>query len=187
MNYIDANIKQLTRIHIRPLPKEQYEPLNYHLKKDILDAGDAIGSRTAAKCIRTHWKMHEKYESFKLLCDSAIDFANKLCESDRYLRQTDENGVVQKMKFTTDKSWGLIYKKGDDTATHTHFPALWSWTYCVFGCELCAPLMFSDAEVKSKTGQLIFFPSWMQHGVPTHTCDHDRIVVAGNIFMSGWL
>ena len=131
MNYIDANIKQLTRIHIRPLPKEQYEPLNYHLKKDILDAGDAIGSRTAAKCIRTHWKMHEKYESFKLLCDSAIDFANKLCETDRYLRQTDENGVVQKMKFTTDKSWGLIYKKGDDTATHTHFPALWSWTYCV--------------------------------------------------------
>ena len=55
----------------------------------------------------------------------------------------------------------------------------------MFACENCSPLVFPNAEkplkVTPKTSQMILFPSWIKHEVPEHSCDHDRIMIAGNL------
>ena len=55
----------------------------------------------------------------------------------------------------------------------------------MFACENCAPLVFSNAQeplsVIPKTSQMIVFPAWLQHEVPTHACEHDRIMISGNL------
>ena len=61
---------------------------------------------------------------------------------------------------------------------------MWSFTYCVRGCEDCAPLVFPDAgglEVKPSEGQLIIWPAWLYHEVPEQKCDHERIMAVGNL------
>ncbi len=54
-----------------------------------------------------------------------------------------------------------------------------------FACDNCAPLVFPNAQeplsVTPKTSQMILFPSWLQHEVPEHTCDHNRIMISGNL------
>ena len=32
-----------------------------------------------------------------------------------------------------------------------------------------------------KEGRFTMFPGWIKHSVPKHMCDHERIIVAGNI------
>jgi len=56
----------------------------------------------------------------------------------------------------------------------------------VKACEKCVPLYFptldGDHEVPHKTGQIILWPAWISHEVYKQECDHDRIVVSGNIY-----
>jgi hypothetical protein len=161
------------------------EVVNHHLEKDIRNAGQ--GALSAAKCYRTHWKMHKEYASFSLLNNAVLDFAKKFPLATR----TDEKGAPEEIPLKVLESWGLIYKKGDSTDTHTHWPALWSYCYCVKSCENCTPLSFPTAEyipaagdglISHKAGQIILWPAWLTHKVSEQECDHDRIVVSGNIY-----
>ena len=169
-----------------------WSALNYHLEKDIRGVGQ--GALSAAKCYRTHWKMHEVYDSFSLLNSAVLDFAKKFPIATR----TDEQGNPEEVPMKVLESWGLIYKKGDSTDLHSHWPALWSYCYCVKSCENCVPLSFPTAEgismeidklsqlgdgiVSHKAGQIILWPAWLTHKVSEQECDHDRIVVSGNIY-----
>ena len=173
-----------------PIRKEtltsDMEVLNAHLINDIEDAGQ--GALSAAKCFRTHWKMHEQYESFRLLNNAILEMAKQLPLASR----TDEQGVPEEVPLKVLESWGLVYRKGESTDAHTHWPALWSYCYCVSACEDCVPITFpnmdtywgglNDNEVSHKTGQILLWPAWITHQVYEHECDHDRIVVAGNIY-----
>ena len=154
---------------------------NEQLEKDIRDAGDYLGGRTAAKCLMNRWDMHAFYHSFVFVADKAIEIANA-CP---LATKTDTGGNALKVPLYLNDTWGLIYNKGQSTKMHNHWPSLWSYTYCVFACEKCSPLVFPNAQeplsVIPKTSQMIVFPSWLQHEVPTHTCDHDRIMIAGNL------
>ena len=162
------------------------EVLNAHLINDIEDAGQ--GALSAAKCFRTHWKMHEQYESFRLLNNAILEMAKQLPLASR----TDEQGVPEEVPLKVLESWGLVYRKGESTDAHTHWPALWSYCYCVSACEDCVPITFpnmdtywgglNDNEVSHKTGQILLWPAWITHQVYEHECDHDRVVVAGNIY-----
>ena len=58
-------ITQPVNIIIEDLPN--YEVLNPILEADIRSSGDVTGGRSAAKCYRTRWDMHEVYPSFKKL------------------------------------------------------------------------------------------------------------------------
>ena len=99
--------------------------------------------------------------------------------------KTDTDGNPLKVPLYLNDTWGLIYTKGQSAKMHNHWPSLWSYTYCVFACENCSPLVFPHAQeplsVTPKTSQMIVFPSWLQHEVPTHTCDHERIMLSGNL------
>ena len=156
---------------------------NDQLEKDIRESGDYLGGRTAAKCLMTRWDMHTVYESFVLVSEKATEIA----DSCPVATKTDTDGNPLKVPLYLNDTWGLVYTTGQETKIHNHWPCLWSYTYCVFACEECSPLVFPNAQeplsVSPKTSQMIVFPSWLQHEVPIHNCEHDRIMISGNLNM----
>ena len=165
-----------------PVKVKQIEGMNNEqLEKDIREAGDHLGGRTAAKCLMTRWDMHTVYQSFVNVAERAKEIAYA-CP---LATKTDTNGNTLIVPLYLNDTWGLIYTKGQSAKVHNHWPSLWSYTYCVSACENCSPLVFPNAEkplkVTPKTSQMIVFPSWLQHEVPEHSCDHDRIMISGNL------
>ena len=154
---------------------------NDQIENDIRDAGDHLGGRTAAKCLMTRWDMHKIYASFLTVATEAIKIAND-CP---LATKTDTDGNPLKVSLYLNDTWGLVYTTGQSAKVHNHWPSLWSYTYCVSACENCSPLVFPNAKeplsVTPKTSQIIVFPSWLKHEVPKHTCEHDRIMLSGNL------
>ena len=159
------------------------ESLNYSLEKDIKNSGDHFGGRNSSvSCLMTRWDMHLEYESFKILGDLAIEAAEDIPLALR----TNEDGSPNPIEYYVQETWGLVYNKGHVCKAHTHWPSVWSYTYSVKACPDCAPLQFPSAEsgayeVAPATSQLIVFPSWVSHAVPEHMCDHERIMISGNL------
>ena len=157
--------------------------LNDQLERDIREAGDYLGGRTAAKCLMTRWDMHTVYESFVDVSEKAKEIANA-CP---LATKTDTNGNPLKVPLYLNDTWGLIYTTGQSAKVHNHWPSLWSYTYCISACDQCSPLVFPNAKeplsITPKTSQMIVFPSWLQHEVPEHTCNHERIMISGNLNM----
>ena len=165
-----------------PVKVKQIEGMNNEqLERDIRDAGDHLGGRAAAKCLMTRWDMH-------MVCKEFVDVAEKAKEiayACPLATKTDTNGKTLIVPLYLNDTWGLIYTKGQSAKVHNHWPSLWSYTYCIFACENCSPLVFPNANeplsVTPKTSQIIVFPSWLHHEVPEHPCDHDRIMLSGNL------
>jgi hypothetical protein len=154
------------------------------IKENILEAGDALQGRTAAKCLMTKWNMHDEYKTFRMVGEEAIEVAN-LCP---VAKRTKPDGSPDDVPLYIKESWGLMYGKGHTCEEHNHWPSLWSYTYCVEACKKCAPLMFNDSDdegtplhIFPETGQLIVFPAWLNHSVPKQECEHQRVMVAGNL------
>lgn len=154
------------------------------IKENILEAGDALQGRTAAKCLMTKWNMHDDYLTFRMVGEEAIEVAN-LCP---VAKRTKPDGSPDDVPLYIKESWGLMYGKGHTCEEHNHWPSLWSYTYCVEACKKCAPLMFNDSDNEGtpfhlfpETGQLIVFPAWLNHSVPKQECEHQRVMVAGNL------
>ena len=154
---------------------------NDQLEQDIRESGDYLGGRTAAKCLMTRWDMHTVYESFVLVSEKAMEIA----DSCPIATKTDTDGNSLKVPLYLNDTWGLVYTTGQSAKVHNHWPSLWSYTYCVSACEDCSPLVFPNAQkplsVSPKTSQMIVFPSWLKHEVPIHKCEHDRIMISGNL------
>ena len=154
---------------------------NDQLEKDIREAGDYLGGRTPAKCLMTRWDMHTVYQSFVLVSEKAMEIAAD-CP---LATKTDTEGTPLKVPLYLNDTWGLIYTTGQSAKVHNHWPSLWSYTYCISACEECSPLVFPNAQeplsVAPKTSQMIVFPSWIKHEVPIHKCEHDRIMLSGNL------
>ena len=76
-----------------------------------------------------------------------------------------------------------IYKTGESTDPHAHWPSLWSFVYCVDACPKCSPLVFPGAgrAIKPNTGLIIIFPGDVSHYVPKQECEHNRVIISGNI------
>ena len=156
---------------------------NDQLERDIRESGDHLGGRTAAKCLMTRWDMHTVYESFVLVSEKAMEIA----EACPLATKTDTEGAPLEVPLYLNDTWGLVYTTGQSAKVHNHWPSLWSYTYCVSACEECSPLVFPNAKeplsVTPKISQMIVFPSWIKHEVPVHTCDHERIMISGNLNM----
>ena len=139
----------------------------------------------------TGWYMHETNPDFMEVCRIAIELAY-------------EHSPRQGIAFMPYDCWGAIYSKGNYTKRHEHWPQVWSWVYNVECCEDCSPLVFDDVyiahkhtspklrrtshkhSIRPKSGNMILFPGWIRHSVPEHQCDHDRIILAGNLGVNPW-
>ena len=166
-----VKVKQITELSMA----------NPELERDIREAGDYLGGRTAAKCLMTRWDMHTVYESFVLVSEKAMEIA----EACPLATKTDTEGAPLEVPLYLNDTWGLVYTTGQSAKVHNHWPSLWSYTYCVSACEECSPLVFPNAKeplsVTPKTSQMVVFPAWIKHEVPVHTCDHERIMLSGNL------
>ena len=165
-----------------PVKVKQIEGMNNdQIERDIREAGDYLGGRTPAKCLMTRWDMHTVYQSFVSVSEKAIEIADA-CP---LATKTDIDGNPLKVPLYLNDTWGLVYTTAQSAKVHNHWPSLWSYTYCVFACEDCSPLVFPNAQkplsVSPKTSQMIVFPSWLHHEVPIHKCEHDRIMLSGNL------
>ena len=151
------------------------EELQKRLAQTCRDIGDIQKLSTNVQASMTGWYMHETDSDFMEVCRMAMDFAY-------------ENSPRQGVPFMPYDCWGAIYSKGNYTKTHEHWPQIWSWVYNVECCDSCAPLMFNDSShsVSPKSGNLVLFPGWIRHSVPEQQCDHDRIILAGNLGMNPW-
>jgi len=157
------------------------ENLRETLEANIREAGDHLQKRTSAKCLMTRWNMHEAYATFGTIGNYAITLAHSCPVAQR----TTPDGKKENVPLHVKESWGLIYVKGNTAGIHNHWPSLWSYTYCVKADKCCSPLIFPTAtnklEIVPETGQLILFPAWIMHEVHEHTCDHERIMISGNL------
>ena len=154
-----------------------------HIRAD----GDQQKRKTNVKAYMTGWFMHNYSSEFAWVCDHAMKIAEK------------HNPTP--IKLEVFDCWGAVYNKGDWTKVHNHWPTVWSFVYYVKACEKCAPLVFDDCPIQDpwyaplstqaycvipKEGRMIMFPGWVRHSVPEQICDHERIVVSGNLITNIW-
>ena len=146
-----------------------------NLISEIKSEDDQQNRKTNVKAHMTGWFMHNYSSNFAWVCGQAIKIA-------------DENNPTS-VKLDPFDCWGVIYNKGDWTKVHNHWPSVWSFVYYVKACINCSPLVFpdcNDIRVMPKSGNMVMFPGWVRHSVPEQTCDHERIVVAGNLLTNIW-
>ena len=151
---------------------EDYQKLtvNENLERQILEYGDKQQRKTNVKAHMTDWFMQDSSQEFQWVCNRAIDLAAK-----------NNPHQVDMMAYDC---WGAIYREGDRTIMHNHWPHLWSFVYYVNCPAGSAPLVFdkevSKYSVEPKTGLMVMFPGWVNHSVPKHE-GKERIMVAGNL------
>ena len=144
------------------------ELLNNDLTKIIKLVGDTQNRKTNVKADMTDWFMQRKYQIFNSVGDIAIKFAQEASPCEVQLELCD--------------IWGAIYKRGDFTKAHDHWPHPWSFSYYVKS-DGTTPITFPDSPCYfyPKTNDMILFPGILRHGVPIHESDEERIIVSGNI------
>jgi len=144
------------------------ELLNNDLTKIIKLVGDTQNRKTNVKAYMTDWFMQREYQIFNSVGDIAIKFAQEAspCE----------------VQFELYDIWGAVYKRGDFTKAHDHWPHLWSFSYYIKS-DGTTPIMFPDSPcyLYPKTNDMVLFPGILRHGVPIHKSDEERIIVSGNI------
>ena len=142
--------------------------INDRLTKIIKQAGDNQNRKTNVKAYMTDWFMQRKYHIFNSVGDIAIKFAQEASPSEVQLELYD--------------IWGAVYKRGDFTRNHDHWPHPWSFSYYVKS-DGTTPIIFPDSyhSLYPKTNDIVLFPSILRHGVPIHESDEERIIVSGNI------
>ena len=142
--------------------------INDRLTKIIKQAGDNQNRKTNVKAYMTDWFMQRKYHIFNSVGDIAIKFAQEASPSEVQLELYD--------------IWGAVYKRGDFTRNHDHWPHPWSFSYYVKS-DGTTPIIFpaSYHSLYPKTSDIILFPGILRHGVPIHESDEERIIVSGNI------
>ncbi len=152
------------------------EKLQKRLSNTCRDIGDVQQNQTNVQASMTDWFMHETDMDFMKVCETAIQLAYE---------NSPSMAIVSLMPYDC---WGAIYTKGNYTKSHEHWPQIWSWVYNVECCENCAPLIFEDAshQIAPTKGNMVLFPGWVRHKVLEQQCDHERIILAGNLGMNPW-
>ena len=167
----------LNPIASKLLHEDQDMTINDNLERQIRECGDRQQKRTNVKAYMTDWYMQDASKGFQWVCNRAMELAAK-----------NNPNEVDMIPYDC---WGAIYREGDYTIMHNHWPHLWSFVYYVNCPKGAAPLMFDRCvhpngaieQILPKTGLMVLFPAWINHSVPKHIGEK-RIVVAGNLSMN---
>jgi len=106
------------------------------------------------------------------------------------------------VKFRITESWANVRGNGDYSPNHIHPNSHWSCAYYVTETYE-APIFFIDPRTraqmfmpankylgavgpeKKQPGDVIFFPSWLEHGVKKISTDNIRICISCNFLIEG--
>ena len=134
----------------------------YDSKKWIKEERDALSNLIVN--IRTHWSFHTDNDAAGIISDTI--FSAIICN---------------KREWITKAVWGATYNRGEYAVKHSHGEEGTSWVYYLSCCNKCAPLVFDEKEIIPETDLLVYFSSEIEHEVPEQKCNHERIILAGNI------
>ena len=188
MSYLERLLNNVTSqkgsfTNSYPVIAEFQELNNSLIEKAIRESGDQDGKRTRAKCFRTRWDLHEVSDEVHKIGAAAI----RLAQKNPLAGRSSPDGSPEEIEYGIRECWGLVYKQGEETKPHSHWPSSWAFVYNVNGCARCSPLVLPsngihpDTVVHPKENQLVIFPAWLNHEVPPLQCNHERIIVAGNL------
>tara|TARA_R100000152_G_C6654057_1_gene94864 strand:+ start:51 stop:578 length:528 start_codon:yes stop_codon:yes gene_type:complete len=145
------------------------EEILYHLK-----FAKTIGHTNVKASLHTEWGWlsdNQKVKNFKSFIATEI-------EKNYQMRLTD--GGLYFVKNTA--LWANVYKKGDYAQRHNHLHFAFSVAYFLKVKWYDSPLIFSDSgkRIRPKEGRYVIFPSYLNHHVPKHRYNHDRITLSAN-------
>lgn len=152
---------------------ELIDTLNWSLEKVIKEFRDE--------------KVNQKQKEQNLDNYHMTDYKSHLHikEFDIISRLVLDNFCPKEHNFRTEDCWGALYKKGHYIKTHHHWPSALSWTYYLKTSSNTEPFVFVGQEkeysIYPEEGDLIIFPSVMNHRVSVSQTDDERIVIVGNI------
>ncbi len=162
------------------------------MKKIIQEHGDVQKRRTNVQANMTSWYLHKFFGIYSK--DKENPRFKPMSENHNCFEWLGSKalGLAQKhnpheVSMEVSEMWGADYDTGDYSKEHEHWPSLWSFVFYVDCCNECAPLVFpttDNVKIIPKIGCLTLFPAWVLHSVPIQTCEHNRIMVAGNIGLS---
>jgi hypothetical protein len=140
--------------------------------------GDSQNHQTNVKAIMSTYTVWSETKVFNPLLDTIGNTVFEYLTKKSYLQN------VKNFKLDLRNAWSAIYKKGHYTLSHNHGLMDWSFVYYLQSTGT-TPLIFDDSGKKfyPKTNTLIIFPGHMNHSVPKHKDEEDRICLAGNFLI----
>tara|TARA_R100000008_G_scaffold34029_1_gene19242 strand:- start:51 stop:641 length:591 start_codon:yes stop_codon:yes gene_type:complete len=167
------------------MDKEYIQPLHNKLLDIVINTGDKQNKSSNVKADMTDWDMHVKYEDFETLGK----IVKVLLVQDTLPKNKDE-AIKTQHKYDMREMWGAVYRKGDHTKRHWHWPCTWSFGYYLKTSKNTPPILFNNAMRADlignivyypAVGDLVIFPSEIYHEVPVQEADEERVMIAGNL------
>ena len=139
---------------------------------EIYKIGNSVNDRTNLTALRSTYYVWDETKVLDPLLKQIRNIINQILGKDD----------LQEYNFEINNAWSAIYKKGHYANMHRHFPHHFSFVYYLKSNGK-TPLIFNDINfiLNVKDDMLVVFPSNLNHSVPPHKEDKDRICIAGNI------
>tara|TARA_B100000945_G_scaffold19666_1_gene14243 strand:+ start:504 stop:1100 length:597 start_codon:yes stop_codon:yes gene_type:complete len=146
-----------------------------------------------------------KQDEYKITYENGCNIWSSYFEQDQFLKDVYEDKILQFLKHIPVSSskgyiqdpdlsyWVQIYngKSAGGHQVHDHWCPDCIISFVHFVKVPDQKCFYFKAEEKSypkqDQGDIIFFPSWASHGVDPVTDYDDRIVLAGNISIKGFM
>ena len=149
--------------------ESHYIPVYDKIREEILSYGDELKRTSPVRADHTRWQLQDENRIF----DKFIDTFHEIYP-----------------KYKINELWGCTYRQGDYAEAHNHFGFDLAFVWFVDTCSHCSPLIFPDikhpwldheAVIEPRNGMLYVFTGKDIHYVEPHTCDHERIIMSGNV------
>ena len=149
--------------------ESHYIPVYDNIREEILSYGDELKRSSPVRADHTRWQLQDENRAF----DKFIDTFHEIYP-----------------KYKINELWGCTYRQGDYAEAHNHFGFDRAFVWFVDTCSHCSPLIFPDikhpwleheAVIEPRNGMLYVFTGKDIHYVEPHTCDHERIIMSGNV------
>ena len=150
--------------------------LNLLLDKTLqLTHVDSMHNKTNVKANMTDYQALIKDPDFSFLIDTTLSFL-KTCIMLRTPHWKNDPLIEIR------DCWGMQFKKGQLTQTHTHSGISWSGVFCVRS-EDETKIVFPDMDhAETISGNTLFlFPGIMPHYTTEYTSDVPRVAIGFNI------
>lgn len=148
-------------------------PLKY--KNEVIDElytiGDRQNKQTNVKAIMSSYFIWDETKVLNPLINKIFNTIG------RVVPPADPNLI-----YRLENCWSAIYKKGHYTIPHNHEAGYGSFIYYLKSNPNSSPLIFDDCDftISPTDDLLVIFPGHLNHSVPPHTDNEDRIGIAGN-------